>query len=129
MIKLHQIKWSRSMIEAITVAVVIILGAMVFLVSVKQQATLTYDNGQIVYTGDVVNHRMNGKGKLVFANGDTYEGDFKNGTFNGKGLFVASTGWSYEGDFKNGKPDGQGKLIAKDKKVFEGKFKQGIYQK
>lgn len=75
--RLHQIKWSRSLIEAITVAIVVVFGALVFLVSVKQQATLTYDEGKIVYTGDVVNHRMNGKGKLVFANGDTYEGDFK----------------------------------------------------
>lgn len=127
--KVKSIKWSRSLLEMITFLVILVLGATVLLVPLKSQSVLTYDNGKIIYTGEVVNNRMNGQGKLTFANGDTYEGQFKNGVFSGQGVFLAQTGWSYEGEFKKGQPDGQGKLIAKDKKVYEGQFKQGIYQK
>ena len=129
MMTLKEIHLSRSSLELISLLMIILLGSMVFLVPTQTQSTLTYDDGKISYTGDIVNHRMNGEGKLTFPNGDIYEGQFKNGVFDGKGFFKAKIGWSYEGDFKHGQPDGQGKLIAKDKKVYEGQFKQGIYQK
>lgn len=122
-------EWSRGRWEFLTVVLVLIMASTVLLVSVKSQGTLTYYGGKITYTGQIVNHRMNGYGQLTFDNGDVYEGDFQNGVFSGQGKFVAKTGWSYEGEFKNGQPDGEGKLIAKDKKIYEGTFKQGIYQK
>lgn len=127
--RLRDITWSRPKLELLSAVLIVLFGTTVLLVPIKQQSSLSYDKGQIVYTGEVVNHRMNGQGKLTFANGDTYEGQFKNGVFSGKGLFKAQTGWSYEGEFRKGQPHGQGKLIAKDKKVYEGQFKQGIYQK
>ena len=127
--KFQTIKWSRSLLEYLAFGLILLFGMTVLVLPIKHQGSLTYDDGKIVYTGQIVNHRMNGQGKLTFENGDVYEGQFENGSFNGKGIFKAKTGWSYEGDFKKGQPHGQGKLIAKDKKVYEGRFKQGIYQK
>lgn len=120
---------TRNQFEIIAVIVILVLGLSVLTVSLPSQATLTYDKGALVYKGTVVNHRMNGKGKLTYSNGDTYEGDFVNGTFGGQGTFTSKNGWSYTGDFKKGQPDGQGTLNAKNGKVYKGTFKQGIYQK
>ncbi|MGT2926719.1 hypothetical protein [Streptococcus cuniculipharyngis] len=122
-------KISRVMTEVLACIIILVLGASVFFVPIKRQATLSYDNGRLSYSGQVVNQRLNGQGKLTYDNGDVYEGQFINGVFNGQGKFIAATGWQYEGQFKNGQPDGQGTLIAKDKKVYKGTFKQGIYQK
>lgn len=120
---------SRLMIEVLACIIILVLGATVFFVPIKRQATLTYANGKLTYSGQVVNQRLNGQGTLTYDNGDVYQGQFKNGVFNGQGKFVAQNGWTYEGQFKNGQPEGQGTLTAKDKKVYKGTFKQGIYQK
>lgn len=120
---------SRLHLELLSVVLILILGTSVFFVRQKKQATLSYENGKMTYTGDVINHRMNGQGKLTYPNGDRYEGQFVNGVFDGKGKYQSSVGWSYVGEFKKGLADGQGKLIAKNNKTYTGKFKQGIYQK
>lgn len=119
----------RPFFELIAVITVLVFGLSVFTLGGRSKTSLTFDNGQITYTGYVKNHRMNGKGRLVYDNGDVYEGHFVNGVFNGQGTFTSSTGWTYEGQFKNGQADGKGILTAKDGKVYEGTFKQGIYQK
>lgn len=124
-----KIEFSRNFIEKIAMVLIVLLGLTVFLVPIKRQGTLTYNNGKITYAGAIVNHRMNGDGKLVYDNGDVYEGGFDNGVFEGKGKFISHQGWSYEGTFKNGLADGQGILKTKTKKTFKGTFKQGIYQK
>ncbi|TWT14501.1 hypothetical protein [Streptococcus sp. sy010] len=122
-------KISRGMLEILACLIILILGAATFFIPIKSQAALTYDEGRLIYSGQVINSRFNGQGKLTYDNGDVYEGQFVNGVFNGQGKFVASTGWSYEGMFKAGQPEGQGVLTTKDKKVYKGTFKQGIYQK
>ena len=127
--KLKEINWSRRHIELTAVAVLAILGLTVFTLPLKKEGTLTYQNGVITYTGTIVNHRMNGQGKLTYDNGDTYEGGFKNGVFEGKGKFISHQGWTYEGSFVGGQADGKGTLTTKAKKIYKGTFKQGIYQK
>ncbi|MFC3927220.1 MORN repeat-containing protein [Streptococcus caprae] len=115
--------------ERIALLIIVLFGLSVLLVPIRSKGTLTYQDGALTYTGSIANHRMNGKGKLTYANGDVYEGNFKNGVFSGKGTFTSANGWSYTGDFKNGQADGQGTLKAIDGKVYKGKFVQGIYQK
>ena len=124
-------KLSRGKWELLVVFLILICGLTAFSVSWRSKGTLVYNssNGKITYTGTIVNHRMNGQGKLTYPNGDVDEGNFANGVFSGQGTFTAKSGWSYTGEFKNGKPDGQGTLKAKDGKVYKGTFKQGIYQK
>lgn len=127
--ELKLIKLTRVQVEILVTIILFVCGISVFTLTIKEKTSLTLNNGQVKYTGYVVNHRMNGQGKLTYANGDAYTGNFSNGVFNGQGQFVASNGWSYKGNFKNGQPDGQGKLKAKNGKVYKGTFKQGIYQK
>ena len=106
--KMKKIKITRGRLELLTVLILIICGLSVFTLSVKSKTTLTYDNGKITYTGYVVNHRMNGQGKLTYENGDHYEGNFNDGVFEGQGVFTSHSGWIYKGEFKNGQPDGEG---------------------
>lgn len=123
------LKNKRTAGEIATVAVVLVLGLSVLGLGERSKGNLTYNEGELVYVGDVKHHRMDGYGRLEYANGDVYEGEFVRGVFNGQGTFTSSTGWTYEGEFKNGQADGEGKLIAKDKQIYQGTFKQGIYQK
>lgn len=124
-------KWNitRAKLEIASVIAILVCALSVFGVRLSRQTSLTYERGQMRYTGDVVNHKMNGKGKLVYPNGDIYVGDFKNGVFEGEGTFTAKTGWSYKGQFHKGQADGKGVLKAKNAKVYKGTFKQGIFQK
>lgn len=119
----------RRQLELLSVAVMVFFALLTLLVGQTQQASLTYDNGNLTYTGGVKSHRMTGQGKLTYGNGDTYEGEFKNGVFDGQGTFTSSQGWVYTGQFKNGQPHGQGKLTTQDQRVYDGQFKQGIFQK
>ncbi|WP_438834847.1 hypothetical protein [Streptococcus pluranimalium] len=126
---IKKIKLTRTTIELLSVAFIIILGLSAFLIPLKHKGTLTYDNHKITYNGEVANNRMNGQGKLTYDNGDVYQGQFKNGVFDGQGTYKAAKGWSYSGEFKKGQADGQGVLKTKDNKTYKGEFKQGIYKK
>lgn len=119
----------RQRLEFLALVVMLAAGLAVAFMNVRVKSSLTLDDGGIRYTGDVVNHRMNGYGVLTYQNGDRYEGNFVNGTFSGQGKFTAKAGWHYEGSFKNGQPDGQGTLTTETNAVYKGQFKQGIYQK
>ncbi|ACI60398.1 TPA: hypothetical protein VPF83_001584 [Streptococcus pyogenes] len=124
-------KWSitRAKLEIVSVIVILVCAVSVFSVRISNKTSLTYDKGRMHYTGYVINHKMNGEGKLVYPNGDIYEGTFKNGLFEGKGTFTAKTGWLYNGEFHKGQANGKGVLKAKNNKVYKGIFKQGIFQK
>lgn len=126
---IRKLNITRAKLEILSVIIILVCGLSVLTINHKTKTALTYDQGKIKYTGYVVNHRMTGKGKLVYANGDTYVGGFEKGIFNGQGTFKASTGWTYTGEFKKGQADGKGVLKAKNNKVYKGTFKQGIYQK
>ncbi|MGT2888463.1 hypothetical protein N1495_09530 [Streptococcus didelphis] len=126
---IQKLNITREKIEILSIIIIFVCGLSVLTINTRSHRALIYNQGKLKYTGYVVNHRMNGQGKLVYENGDTYQGHFKNGYFDGEGYFKASTGWSYKGQFKEGQADGKGVLKAKDNKVYKGTFKQGIYQK
>lgn len=120
---------TRKKVERLAYIGVALMSLTLLLSLTKRTATIKLDQGQLVYQGQVGNHRPDGKGVLEYANGDRYEGQFKNGVFHGKGTFKSHAGWTYNGEFKNGQADGKGVLQTEDKAVYEGTFKQGIYQK
>jgi len=45
---------------------------------------------------------MNGKGTMLFKNGNKYTGQWKNGKFHGNGTFTFSYGKELTGKWKNG---------------------------
>jgi len=42
---------------------------------------------------------LNGKGKVVFKNGNSYDGIFQNGMFHGNGVFCWANGVKFTGNF------------------------------
>ena len=46
--------------------------------------------------GEWKNQRREGKGKMVFANGDIYQGNFLQNKFNDRGIMTFASGDQYE---------------------------------
>ena len=91
------------------------------------KGTMVYKNGD-VYEGEFSDGKPNGKGKCSFKNGNVYEGDFALGVMHGKGKLIDVSGFTYEGDFENGVMNGTGKMTYKDGTVEEGKFLGGVFK-
>lgn len=69
---------------------------------------IKYDNGDY-YKGTVNSSgQPNGKGSIVWANGDTYEGDWVNNQRTGSGKYTFNDGDSYEGEFLKDEFHGKG---------------------
>ena len=67
-----------------------------------------YKNGKIIYDGDFVNDKYEGKGKYIFENGEYYIGQWSNGQRQGKGAMYLSNGYmKYEGNFVNDTYEGE----------------------
>jgi hypothetical protein len=60
------------------------------------------ETGAVIYSGEIKNDILNGKGIVLKKNGDLYEGEWKDGLLNGKGKVTNATG-VVEGNFKDGK--------------------------
>ena len=70
---------------------------------------------------------VNGRGKMVYASGDTYEGDFVNDKKEGKGTYTYKNGDYYTGEYKNDKQNGYGKQFTKATNTTrEGNWKDGF---
>jgi hypothetical protein len=81
---------------------------------------MTPDGGR--YYGPLVDGKMQGHGKLVWANGAYYEGDFDKGMMSGKGKYHSSNGAIYEGDYKNGMANGEGRYTDQYGGTYTGHF-------
>eukprot|EP00904_Undaria_pinnatifida_P010446 jgi/Undpi1/6531/HiC_scaffold_20.g09010.m1 len=60
------------------------------------------------YTGATKGGVREGKGRLVWTNGDTYTGDFHNGLRHGQGQLETKRGIRYEGDWRISRRHGEG---------------------
>ena len=78
-----------------------------------------------VYRGMFVEDHLQGKGKMVWTNGDEYEGDFFKDYRNGVGIMKYKNGDVYRGEFKNGKIHGQGTYTWRNGEVYQGNFTDG----
>lgn len=81
---------------------------------------VTPDGGQ--YYGPLVDGKLQGKGKMRWANGYTYEGNFEKGLFSGKGELNFEKGRKYKGDFVNGRFHGKGRFDLPAGEYYEGEF-------
>lgn len=88
---------------------------------------LIFANGD-VYEGDFLCDNLHGKGSYFWKNGDRYKGDYKSNCQTGVGTLTLVDGTVYQGEFLNGEPHGRGKLTTKDKIVYEGEFVHGEYR-
>jgi len=68
----------------------------------------------------VAGNCVNGKGTIVYTNGDAYDGDFVNGKAHGRGTSRSKAGQVYVGEFANGSFTGQGKITFPNSETYEG---------
>jgi hypothetical protein len=85
--------------------------------------TFAQTNANKCVSGDCVN----GKGKMVYSNGNIYEGDFVSGIPEGYGTTNFANGSIYTGQFSNGKTDGQGVFKVKDGGIYSGQFSKNLF--
>lgn len=83
--------------------------------------------GKKIFNGDViegffVNNKLNGEGKLTFADGRVYEGFFVDNKLNGKGKLTFADGSVIEEFFVDYISNGEGKITFADGSVIEGIF-------
>ena len=62
----------------------------------------------VIYEGEWVEGKREGKGRLTLKDGSVYEGEFKSGLKEGKGKLVYPSGNYYDGIWKGGKKEGDG---------------------
>uniref|UniRef100_A0A7S3D7Y8 Uncharacterized protein n=1 Tax=Palpitomonas bilix TaxID=652834 RepID=A0A7S3D7Y8_9EUKA len=85
-----------------------------------------FKNSFFEYEGGWENGKMEGQGRLLFADGGYYEGEFSDGEMEGQGLRVWADGSSYSGQFRKGERYGIGRFeskIGKKAGIFEGQWK------
>jgi hypothetical protein len=68
----------------------------------------------------------NGKGTIVYPNGDKYVGDFKNNQPDGQGTAYYSMGNKYVGEWKNGERNGYGTFVSLTAGTWQGEFKDDM---
>ena len=78
------------------------------------------------YVGLFKNGMYDGRGRIIFRNGDYFEGEFKNNKANGFGKYVNVNGEIYLGNWVNDKQEGNGELILKNGSRYIGEFKNGM---
>ena len=62
------------------------------------------------YRGEVVDGRLQGEGRLDYANGAYYQGQFKDGLFEGPGTWQGAGGERYTGGFRHDQSPDEGRV-------------------
>jgi hypothetical protein len=77
------------------------------------------------YRGEVIDGRLQGEGRIDYANGTYYQGRFKDGLLEGPGEWHGANGERYKGEFHLGLFEGQGEFVYGEGTRYQGGFKQG----
>src|SRR5690606_1369761 len=80
------------------------------------------------YRGALVDGRLQGQGRLDYANGSFYECEFKDGLFHGAGTWQGVSGDRYVGNFHQGQFHGMGELTYSNGSLYQGEFAHGRLQ-
>ena len=94
-----------------------------------------FNNNYLIYDGEVVENKGNGKGMLYQEGNLIYKGTFRDNKLS-EGIIFNKEIKVYEGEFVNNLPEGEGKIFTNNNTLlikgifFDGKLKEGIwYQK
>ena len=88
------------------------------------RGTLVYANGNI-YEGQWLAGWPHGQGKYTEATGNVYEGAYVEGKRHGHGKFSFATGDVYEGEYVEGERHGRGKMTNADGNSYDGEWADG----
>ena len=69
---------------------------------------------RLIFKGNFLKNKKNGKGTLKFANGDVYKGNFADDKMEGNGDYYFSNGDIWEGIYKNNMKNGIGIMTKKN---------------
>jgi hypothetical protein len=86
------------------------------------RGSMIYTNGDR-YDGEFRGGKRNGCGTFTFANRRSYVGQFRDDQFQGQGIWTLENGDRYIGEFRDNKCEGQGTFISID-----GSQKTGIWE-
>ena len=75
-----------------------------------------------IYEGEIKKNIFNGKGKIIFSNGEKYTGDFLDGEISGTGIYNFPDKTKYSGNIKNGLFNGIGKMTWINGTEYNGNF-------
>ena len=85
-------------------------------------------DGSILYEGDFVDGKFEGKGRYNYANGKYFIGEYKKGLRNGIGIIYYSDGRvNYESNYVDDKREGVGKFFLEDGSLYIGQWKNGLF--
>ena len=111
-------------IKFIHLLIKLIIFNIIFIKTLSAEDTkIDFEDGSS-YVGGIIDGMMEGKGIFTSSkNTDNqilkYEGDFKNGKFDGKGILVFHNGDLYDGGFSLGLMHGKGILTYKNGSKYE----------
>lgn len=88
------------------------------------RGSMLYPNGNR-YDGEYRNGQRNGCGTFTFDNGRRYVGEFQNDLFSGRGVWMLENGDRYIGDFEFNRCNGEGVYIFADGTSQSGIWQQG----
>lgn len=83
------------------------------------KGTIVYTNGD-AYDGDFVDGKAHGQGTYRTKDGVVYVGQFAKGAYNGRGKITFLNGETYDGNWLLNQRSGKGKAIYKDGEIYEG---------
>ena len=85
-------------------------------------------DGTILYEGDFVNGRFEGKGRYNYPNGRFFIGEYKKGLRNGKGIIYYPDGKvNFESNYVDDKREGEGKFVLEDGSYYIGNWENGLF--
>ena len=83
--------------------------------------------GQYQYIGEIKAGVIEGRGKLIENDGDSFVGTFKQGILSGLGTVRYSNGSTFNGTLLNFEPNGEGKILFSDGSSYSGGWQSGEY--
>lgn len=120
---MDQIDWGKSMQGWLILLVIIGIIYLSRTNNSKKKTVVDFNlQKEDNYRGEIKDGKKNGKGKMIYANGDIYDGDWKNDKYEGKGKIIYSNGGFQEGNWKNGKLFGWGKSSFPNGPIYEGEY-------
>ena len=78
------------------------------------------------YEGNFSEGYMHGEGNLIFSDDSKYKGNFDKNCFEGNGIFYFANGRKYNGNWKKNNMDGIGEFIWEDGTKYKGQYKNNI---
>lgn len=92
------------------------------LTTLTSSAAYQYRNGALYYGKFIEGKPADGRGTMVYPNGNRYDGEYKSGYRNGCGTFTFSNGRRYIGQFEADQFNGQGTWILESGERYIGEF-------